>query len=86
MKQPQYKTFEEARKSDATIASAIARGASLETLALVLVNERNSMLEYLLQTELLCPRKIRGPNGEVWIYRAPDHLIPEPPKEPLFKL
>jgi hypothetical protein len=69
--------FERVRLTDATVNKMLQYGATKDDVIVELVAQRNSMVSRAMDLELIAPRKVRAPDGSVWIYRCPDHLIPE---------
>lgn len=73
-----YITLEDARRNDSTVNQLLGY-AGMDTLVVALANEKAALLKRVAEMELLVPRKMRFPDGSVRIYRAPDHLLPDPP-------
>jgi hypothetical protein len=74
----EYSTLEEVRRKDPTAYRLIGR-AGLDTLVIALANEKAALMKRVGELELIAPRKMRWPDGSVRVYRAPEHLLPDPP-------
>lgn len=54
----------------------------IKLVAYHLTKRNAELVEQLLRLEMIAPKKVRGPNGEVFVYRCPDELVPNPPDSP----
>jgi len=51
-------------------------GASFEATLVAIAVERERLVKRILELESIAPRKIQMPNGEVFVWRCPDSMIP----------
>lgn len=70
-------SFQRVLLTDATVNKMLKYGATKEDVIVELVAQRDKMMARVMELELIAPKKIRSPDGRTWIYRCPDHLIPE---------
>jgi hypothetical protein len=49
---------------------------ALKLIAYHLTLRTRELEEQLIDLGMIAPKKVRGSNGETWIYRCPDHLVP----------
>ena len=78
MEPEEYTSFEEVKWHDATIYQVLSRGGTIEQCVIALANQKRDLEKRLRDLELIAPRKMRWPDGSVRIYRAPEHLLPDP--------
>lgn len=50
---------------------------SAEAVAVALYAANQKLLEELIQLKSICPRRVTAPDGKVYVWHCPDHLIPE---------
>ena len=74
-----YKSVEEAARS-VQIAHLVTAGAISSDAAILALIEQNEMLvAEVMELYLIAPKKVRGLNGQTWIYQCPEALIPDHP-------
>lgn len=73
-----YESLEHVKFNDPTAYAILVQNGSLETLVVALANEKKLLQKQVCDLSLLVPRKIRMADGSIYIYRAPEHLIPDP--------
>jgi hypothetical protein len=73
-----YETLDEVRLNDPTVYQLLGHGGSLEACVVALANQKKQLHQKVCDLELIAPRKMRFPDGSIRIYRAPDHLLPDP--------
>lgn len=56
----------------------LPRDMATEHVAVTLGLQVVGLEERVKELESIAPKKVRQPNGEIVIWRCPDHLIPEP--------
>jgi hypothetical protein len=71
-----YADIHEAARRCPMVALALRRGLTMDALAVALVEQNEMLVARVMELELVAPKKVHGPNGEVWIYRCPDALVP----------
>lgn len=74
-----YSTLHEAARHVPLLYTAMRNAVPMDEVILALVDQLDMMKARVMELELICPKKVRGPEGTVWVYRCPDNLIPEPP-------
>lgn len=72
-----YRSLEEAAENDPLISAAMKHGVPSEEVILCLIDQREALAHRLRLLEVIAPKKVRGHDGTIWIYRCPDHLIPD---------
>ncbi len=73
------KTFTEAIYNDATVSRFVESTemciANMQSLVVILCNEKNIMLQRIMELELLCPKKITH-EGKTYRWDCPTELLP----------
>ena len=64
------------RMNDITVSQMLEAGSSLENIIGQLVLDKERLTKKLMEVAAIAPRKITA-NGTTYIYRCPDHLVPE---------
>jgi hypothetical protein len=72
-------TLDAVRMNDATVYQILRNGGTLEQCVVTLANQKCELVKKVCDLELIAPKKIRLSDGSVRIYRAPEHLLPDPP-------
>jgi len=74
--------FLEAFFNDTTVNLMLRAGHSMEEIVVQLSREKTAQFKLFMREinrlEAIAPRKVVGADGKVYVYRCPDHLIPEP--------
>lgn len=74
------KTFEEAICTDATVHKILKRlgssASSYEDIIAALATEKVQLMDALIKSEAINPRKFVFPDGRVVVWRCPEHMIP----------
>lgn len=68
--------FRKAYHTDATVHRMCRCGMSYEKIICQLVEEKESLIQELIKLQMIAPMKIIV-DGNMMIYRCPDHLVPE---------
>ncbi len=73
-------TFLEATHNDNTVARFVKQSgistASMQSLIVILCNEKQMMFQRIIELELLCPKKIVL-EGKTYRWDCPTELLPE---------
>lgn len=72
-------TFEQVVDDDPTVYNMLRDGRTLEDVIVALVNEKHELAERCLKYALIAPKKLKMPDGNFYIWRCPDELVPEMP-------
>lgn len=73
-----YANIYEAARCNGLVNAALRSGMNMDMLAVALVEQNELLVARVMELELIAPKKVRGLDGAVWIYRCPDDLVPEP--------
>lgn len=65
-----------AMATNATVYRMTAAGCSQSAIIVQLVGEKEELFRRVMQLESLCPKRIKMPDGKMFVWHAPDHLIP----------
>lgn len=68
----QYRNFRDVQCN----AACVYVSPTLESAVVALANDRERLIERIMELDRIAPRKIRLPTGEVAVWRCPDDLIP----------
>ena len=69
--------LEYARRNSAVASAVLRSGGSANACVFALVMENENLFKRLIELEAIAPRKIKV-GEKTYIYRCPDHLVPEP--------
>jgi hypothetical protein len=64
---------------DPTVNAGLRAGLPLEDVIVALVEDKDRLMQRILELASIAPRKITLPNGEVRVWRCPDEFVPETP-------
>lgn len=70
-------SFEYAMINDSTVYRMAQAGLTSEQMVGMLAKEKRIYIERLIALDNIAPKKIRTPDGQVYIWQCPLHLIPE---------
>lgn len=73
---PEIKSFQDAVNCDSTVDQGIKRGAALCNIIAALAREKQLLRQRIMELESICPRKIKSPDGKVYVWNCPPELIP----------
>lgn len=77
-----YNSYEQVRAGDPVVHRILRAGGTVGDCVVALANQKERLVARVMELELIAPKKIRA-DGQVWIYRCPDHLVPEPANGPI---
>ncbi len=69
--------FYKAMRNDPLLARMVEVGYSFEQIVLELVQDRERLVDRIMKLEFIAPYKFKATNGIEYIWRCPDHLVPE---------
>ena len=72
-----YKTFEDVRQNDAVVHRMMEANTGAEAIIIELANEKAALIDRLMKLDAIAPRKIKTDDGRIFVWRCPDHLIPD---------
>lgn len=67
---------------DPLINEALHRGANMDEIVHVMFVRHEAMMKRLMELESICPKRMKGPDGKIYVWHCPDELIPSTPPEP----
>lgn len=66
----------QARNTDPTVAMMLKRGAPFEQIVCALAEEKQAMMNQIIQLHSIAPKKITGADGKTYVWHCPDELVP----------
>jgi hypothetical protein len=69
--------FQEIVDKNPIVNSVLKYGGSLEDCVYYLTQANDKLIKEIMDIKPLCPRKIRTPMGQFFVFRCPEELIPE---------
>lgn len=72
-----WDAFEQIRQNDPTVNKMSRHGHGHIEIIVVLAQEKQQLLQKLIELSTIAPRKIKLPNGDVMIWHCPDKFVPE---------
>ena len=72
-----FSTFEDVRLNDGLVYAICHEAGTLEDCVVALVNQKQALIQRIVELERIAPKKVRLEDGTVMIWRCPDELVPE---------
>ena len=69
-------SFSRACSNDVTVHRMLEQGKTLAEIIGQLAEEKEKYLAVISRLELIAPRKLTLPDGRIFVWRCPDHLVP----------
>ena len=70
-------SWEESLLTDPLVRAAYKRGCSLQKIICLLVERDRKLMKELEKLDRIAPKKYRMPDGRIFIWRCPDHEVPD---------
>ncbi len=72
-----YAFYRSLKYVDPTVAHILRSGGSAEDCVIELVKQNQKLREQVVRLGMIAPRKIRLPDGQLFLWQCPPELIPE---------
>lgn len=72
-----YASYSDVYLDEAVVASVLRRGGNAEDCVVALANMKAQLLARVMELEAIAPKKIKTPDGKVYVWHCPTDLIPE---------
>ena len=70
-----YETISDVINNDSQVRRVMESGGSPKDVIIALANEKERLVQKVIELELISPKRIATPKG-VMVWHCPDHLIP----------